>query len=531
MDLMNWTTSWTRGFWRFARGRVVRVAALVLVAVAGACLGIALAGPVKTNVGPVEIGMSAEPSWVGETVVDVHPLGTLLFDTHNAPVALRITLENINPARAGAMLEDPRLSDQFPALLEKELREGVKTLVLRAVLCGLAGALVVSLIVFRRPRAALTGLLAAAVALAGTGAAIAVTFRPDSVVEPKYTGLLAGAPSLVGDAESIVTRFESYRAQLAKLVNNVSQLYDTVSSLPVYDSDPTSIRVLHVSDIHLSPIAWNLIRSVTNQFKIDMIVDTGDLTDHGTRPEDKFVEEIGKLGVPYVFVRGNHDSKATQRAVTRQKGAVVLDDSVRTVAGLRVYGLGDPRFTPDKSVPVDSDSESLATLGRVYATRLSRAFEPVDLVAVHDPTIARAFSGAVPMVLAGHSHERSTELLPSGTRLLVQGSTGGAGLRALEHDEPTPVAASVLYFDRKTHRLRAWDDITLGGLGEQSVQIERHVETEPGRTISPGPTVTPSSTGATIGATTPSAGTPLWHQGQKSPMLQRSPAEDGNGTG
>ncbi|MET8333007.1 metallophosphoesterase [Streptosporangium canum] len=496
-------TDWTQRLRRLATGRASRAVAVLLVAVGGAWLGIMLGGPVRAAVGPVEIGMSAEPSWAGETVVDAHPLGTLLFDTHNAPVGLRITLENINPARASALLEDPRFSDQLPALLEKELSEGVRTLILRAALCGLAGALIASLIVFHRPGPALAGLLSAAVLMTGTGAAIALTFRPDSVVEPKYTGLLAGAPSLVGDAESIVTKFESYRVQLAKLVNNVSQLYDTVSALPVYDSDPASIRVLHVSDIHLSPIAWNLMHSVTAQFKIDAIVDTGDLTDHGTGPEDKFVEEIDSFGVPYVFVRGNHDSKATQRAVARQKGAVVLDDSAKTVAGLRIYGLGDPRFTPDKSVAVDSDPESLAALGRAHATRLGQAFKPVDLVAVHDPTIARAFSGAAPMILTGHSHERSTELLPSGTRLLVQGSTGGAGLRALEHDEPTPVAASVLYFDRKTHRLQAWDDITLGGLGEQSVQIERHVETEPGRTISPGPTSVPSPTGSASGTTSP----------------------------
>lgn len=496
-------TNWTDGLRRFAKGRTVRGAAVVAVAVAGAWLGVTLGGAVHANVGPVEIGMSVQPSWAGETVLDAHPFGTLLFDTHNAPIALRVTLENINPARAGALLEDSRLSAQLPALLERELREGVRTLVLRAVLCGLAGALIGTLIVFRRPGAALAGLLSAAVAIAGTGAAIALTFRPDSVVEPKYTGLLAGAPSLVGDAESIVTKFESYRLQLAKLVNNVSQLYDTVSALPLYDSDPTSIRVLHVSDIHLNPIAWNLIHSVTTQFKIDMIVDTGDLTDHGTGPEEKFVKEIGDFGLPYVFVRGNHDSMATQRAVARQKGAVVLDGSVKTVAGLRVYGLGDPRFTPDKSVAVDSDLESLAALGRSHAARLGEASPPVDLVAVHDPTIAKGFSGAAPMVLAGHSHERSTELLASGTRLLVQGSTGGAGLRALEHDEPTPVAASVLYFDRETHRLRAWDDITLGGLGEQSVQIERHVETDPGRTISPGPTVAPSPAGSATGTTTP----------------------------
>ncbi|MBG0826561.1 metallophosphoesterase [Planomonospora sp. ID67723] len=494
---------WTQGARRLATGRIARAAVIVIVAVASAWLGIAAGGPVRATVGPVETGMSAEFSWTGETVVDARPLGALLFDTHDAPIRLRMTLENIDTERARTMLEDPRLADRLPALLEKELSEGVGELILRVIVCGLAGALIGCLIVFRRPRAALAGLLSGVVMMAGIGTAAIMTYRPDSVVEPEYSGLLAGAPSLVGDAESIVTRFESYRGQLAKLVNNVSQLYDTVSALPVYDADPTAIRVLHVSDIHLNLISWNLIRSITTQFKIDVIVDTGDITDHGTGPEDNFVEEIGDLGVPYVFVRGNHDSRATQRAVARQKGAVVLDDSVETVAGLRIYGLGDPRFTPDKSVVVDSDPDSLAALGRAHAVRLAQAFEPVDLVAVHDPTIARSFSGSAPMILAGHAHARSTELMPSGSRMLVQGSTGGAGLRALEHDEPTPVMASVLYFDRETHRLRAWDDITLGGLGEQSVQIQRHLENDPGRTISPEPTIGPSPTGSTAGPETP----------------------------
>ncbi|GII04246.1 metallophosphoesterase family protein [Planobispora takensis] len=496
-------TRWTQKARGLVSGRVARAATVVAVALAGAWLGISLAGPVRAVVGPVEAGMSAELSLTGETVVDAHPLGTLKFDTHDAPIRLRATLQNINTERIKALLDDPRLADRLPEVLEQELSDGVGRLILRVILCGLAGGLIGCLIVFRRPRAALAGLLSAVVMIAGIGTATIVTYRPDAVVEPEYTGLLAGAPSLVGDAESIVTKFETYRGQLAKLVNNVSQLYDTVSALPVYDADPTAIRVLHVSDIHLNLIAWNLIRSITAQFKIDVIVDTGDITDHGTGPEDNFVKEIGNFGVPYVFVRGNHDSKATQRAVARQKGAIVLDGTSKTVAGLRIYGLGDPRFTPDKSVAVDSDLESLAALGREHGARLTQAAEPIDLVAVHDPTIAKGFSGSVPMVLTGHSHARSTEMLPSGTRVLVQGSTGGAGLRALEHDEPTPVTASVLYFDRETRRLRAWDDITLGGLGEQSVQIQRHLENDPGRTISPEPTISPSPTGSTAGTATP----------------------------
>ncbi|MCG5217740.1 metallophosphoesterase [Streptosporangium soli] len=488
---------------RTAQRRVVRRTSkfLTIVAVAGmgAWLGIAVSGGVQSSIGPVDLGLSVRPAWSGQTVVDAHPLGTLLFDTHDAPLRLRATLENINQDQAKQMIEDPLLADRLPGLIEENLRDGIRDLVIRSLLFACCGALIAGLVVFRRVKTALLTLLAAVTTMAGTGAAVVTSFRPEALVEPRYTGLLAGAPSLVGSAESIVTRFESYRLQLTKLVTNVSQLYDTVSALPVYDADPTSIRVLHVSDIHINPIAWNLIRSVSTQFKVNMILDTGDITDHGTRAEDNFVKEIGRFDVPYVFVRGNHDSKATERAVARQKNAVVLDDKTTNVAGLRIYGLGDPRFTPDKSVAVDSDPAGLLDFGRRHAGLPA----PVDLVAVHDSTIGKGFSGVVPTILAGHAHARSTEVLPTGTRVLVQGSTGGAGLRALEHEEPTPVTASVLYFDKETHRLEAWDDITMGGLGEQSVQIQRHVETAPERRIFPEPSSAPSPTGPLESTATP----------------------------
>ncbi|MEU4571442.1 metallophosphoesterase [Nonomuraea sp. NPDC023979] len=503
------------------RSRASKAVAVLVVAAAGAWLGIFLSGTVHAQVGPVETGMSVAPSWSGETIVDASPLGTLTFGTHDAPLTLRITLENIDQERAKSLLEDPRLTDRLPSIIERDLLAGVRELAIRSLLCAAAGALIAVLMVFRRPRVALTGLLVAAVALATTGLVAARTFHPGSLVEPRYTGLVAAAPSLVGSAESIVTRFESYRSQLTKLVTNVSKLYDAVSTLPVYDADPRSIRVLHVSDIHINPIAWNVIRSLTEQFTVDLIVDTGDISDHGSKAENKFVEEIGRLGVPYVYVRGNHDSKTTEKAVAKQKNAVVLDDKMRNVAGLSIYGLGDPRFTPDKSVHVDTDPASLEAFGRAHSENVENA----DLVAVHDDIVARGFSGATPMVLAGHAHKRSTTMLPTGTRILVQGSTGGAGLRALEHAEPTPVQASVLYFDRETKRLQAWDDITLGGLGEQSVYMQRHVEPDPGRMISPAPTNAPSPTGTLSGTTSPAAGSPLWHQGQSSPMLQRSPTE------
>jgi hypothetical protein len=57
----------------------------------------------------------------------------------------------------------------------------------------------------------------------------------------------------------------------------------------------------------------------------------------------------------------------------------------------------------------------------------------------------------------------------------VEGSTGGAGLRGLQGEYPEPLTCTVLYLDRGTGELRAYDEITLGGLGETEVTIQRTV--------------------------------------------------------
>jgi hypothetical protein len=80
-------------------------------------------------------------------------------------------------------------------------------------------------------------------------------------------------------------------------------------------------------------------------------------------------------------------------------------------------------------------------------------------------------------VLAGHVHRRE-DVEQDGTLLVVQGSTGGAGLRALEGEEPTPISLTVLYLDPDSGALQAYDDITLGGLGLNDARISRTVVAE-----------------------------------------------------
>ncbi|HEX8626813.1 MAG TPA: metallophosphoesterase, partial [Catenuloplanes sp.] len=308
------------------------------------------------------------------------------------------------------------------------------------------------------------------------------TIRAESIAQPRYEGLLVNAPAVVGDARRIADNYGRYAEQLQDLVSNVSRIYTTVSTLPVYQPAARTTRVLHVSDLHLNPTAWSMVSSVVTQFDIDLVIDTGDITDWGSEPEASYVNSIAQLKVPYVYIRGNHDSRLTQEAVASQPNAVVLDNTIATVGGLTIAGIGDPRFTPDKQTsPADekADTGRFRSDGLRLAATVRQSAKPVDLALVHDPAAALSLAGACPLVLSGHTHQRDVRSLEVGpgqppTRLMVEGSTGGAGLRGLEGEEPLPLALSVLYFDEQ-RVLKAYDDIRVGGTGQAQVTLERKV--------------------------------------------------------
>ncbi|WP_279499666.1 metallophosphoesterase family protein, partial [Actinomadura rubrisoli] len=468
------------------RSRTARTLLVLAVGLAGGYAGLLLGGHATTPVGPTDVRLALQPSLGGGTTLQLPPLGALHLDTHWGPISLEARVTNLRPDEARKLIENDAELDRVTDQIAVEMRHGVTVMLVRAIVLALGLGFLASLALFRSWRRALLSLAASATGLVAVTVAALLTFNPQSVAEPRYTGLLANAPQVVGDARSVAARFSVYRAQLAHLVGNVSKLYAATSTLPTYEPDPSTLRVVHVSDIHINPAAWNVIRSVSTQFQADLIIDSGDLMDHGSKAEDKFADAISDLKIPYVYVRGNHDSRNSQRAVARQKNAVVLDNVTREVEGLRIYGVGDPRFTPDKSTRDDFvGADQLRAEGLVLAQKLRDTGALPDIAIAHDPSESEAFSGLTPLILSGHTHSRSTKLLPTGTRLFVQGSTGGAGLRGLEREQPTPIELSVLYFSRATHRLQGWDDLRLGGLGLTSAQIERHLEPDPDRAIKP----------------------------------------------
>ncbi|NJQ03551.1 metallophosphoesterase family protein [Streptomyces zingiberis] len=494
----------------------VRAGGLVAVVLIGAWLGLLVVGSVRTPVGPMDTKMALRPSLTGGTKINVSPLGALELDSHHAPVRLDVDVDQLDPERSQALVNHPERIAGLQDEIAADVASGTVELGVRSVVAVVSGATVLGLAVYRRPRRALAAGGLAFALLAASGAAAYATWNPKSVLEPKFSGLLSSAPSVVGNARSIVSDFDVYQQELARLVTNVTKLYDATANLPAYQPDPSTMRVLHVSDMHLNPAAWHIIESLVEQYEIDVIIDSGDTMDHGTAAENSYLDPVETLGAPYVWVRGNHDSAQTQASLEERENVHVLDDGdAVTVAGLRIAGIGDPQFTPDRSVQAAGDDAE-----RAAGRHLARAIDAerkkgtaVDIAVAHNPVAARETDGTVPLVLAGHTHNRKTYELDGGTRLMVQGSTGGDGLRAVEGDEPADVQASILYLDRDERTLQAWDEITLGGLGLSTAEVSRRLpdENTPGGEPSPAPSGSPSP------SSSPSSPSPPGSSGSRSP--------------
>jgi predicted phosphodiesterase len=458
------------------------------IALVGALIAVLLFARVSAPIGPFDANLAFRPAGGGAQVA-LPPLGALDVDVYDGPLRLEIALQRVDQERAQALASDPVKLAGVVDQVSADLRDAVVELVWKTALIALAGAAATTAVILRRRwepvvAAGMTGVL-----LLGTAGLGAATWRPEALSQPTYTGLLVNANSLIGSAEDLVARFDAYRASLEDIVANVGSLYAAISALPAAGGTDETVVLLHVSDLHLNPAGFDLMRQVAEQFQVEAVLDTGDITDWGSQPENQLITRVGSLGVPYVYVRGNHDSATTAALIAAQPNAVVLDASTpATVAGLTLVGVPDPRFTPDKTTgDDDAGPEVLEEAGEELARLVDTLPGPPAAVLAHDPKVAAPLDGIVPLVLAGHTHNRKVSELEGGTMLMVQGSTGGAGLRALQGEYPEPLTCTVLYLDRETGGLRAYDDITLGGLGETGVMIERTVVTPLGEQPEPEP--------------------------------------------
>jgi predicted phosphodiesterase len=477
--------------------RVLRLVFPVALGCAGAWLGLAVWGSSTVDMGPFVVRLDTQ---FGRGVTDIvlPPLGHLTANTHTAPIRLNATLVGVRITQLTRDLGAGGL-EGLVARVESDSRHALPLHALRAVGVAAGGALLLGALAYRRRWIRLVTCVLAAIILVGGAETLALaTFRPAAFGSPTFSGSLALAADIIPPVRGAATKFDEFRAQLERVVNGAIKVYTSIQTSPVGGAG--EIRVLHISDIHLSPLGFEFAKQIADGFDVNFVLDTGDTTSFGTRPENVVLNAISSMGRPYVWVRGNHDSREFQTALGKVRNAVVLDGTTTVQDGLRIYGLGDPVPPPTVTRLSDSTFETrVLAVDPLLLSDVERSPQPIDIVAVHDDRMAQSVAGHVPLVLSGHFHVNGAGV-SNGTLYLRVGTTGGSNFATFLPDQGIPLSAEVLYFEPGSPpQLVAYDLI------EQSpktgaLTVTRHLIEQEYGTLRPTPSPTPSPSPADVAA-------------------------------
>jgi predicted phosphodiesterase len=295
---------------------------------------------------------------------------------------------------------------------------------------AIAALAVLGYAVWRRGRPPASRLAAAgacwALACGLTGVSLWQTYRPDQLDAFKTTGILGAVQRNADLLNGVETRAQQTTPYLKNLLALSAALQDRYT--PQTLSEPVAARILLVSDVHGAQ-QYPLMKAIVEEDHIDAVVDLGDLLNFGSVTEGETVglfRGIASLGVPYLFVRGNHDAHAAGDTAVLERLArvpnVVLlqpDDAhyvEQTVHGVRIAGFNDPRWFGD-------DNHDNAAKQRPAAEAFTAAFadRPApDLVVSHEPGAVRDLQRAD---VVAHGHMHSTSL--KGNVIGVGTFTGG----------------------------------------------------------------------------------------------------------
>ena len=321
-----------------------------------------------------------------------------------------------------------------------------------------AGLLLVAYILVRHrtPRRWLvvSTVLAAVTASVGTSALIATTYRVDRQPTFATTGVLTAVHAnidILGDVEARSAQVAPYLRNLIVLSGALQEKY----SEHAVDERDVALRLLLVSDIHGANY-YPLMRSIIEEEQIDAVIDTGDIVNFGSPAEfdaSRLRQGIESLGVPYLFVRGNHDARAeldyaVVDAIAAVPGAYVLQPSPDRyieveLGGVRIAGFNDPRWFGDSG----AHSAQLQEPEREQFLSAFDGLPAPDVVVSHEPW-AVADLADIGIAVNGHMHSPDLQ----GNRIQVGTFTGGGPFSHFRETQPgeelagQPYAFDVLTF-------------------------------------------------------------------------------------
>ncbi len=430
--------------------------------------------------GPSTVGSGARLG-LGTTRIVIPPLGTISADTHASLLDLDLVIGEVDPERLTEAVSSPGSRAQLVGEVEDDLRSVAMATALRLLLGGvIIGAIAAVLVSGRDFRLLAAGATGGAVAIVVTVGLTAATFNVTAFEEPKFTGALERAPQVIAAVDESLSALDGLRSRFESLAARLSQLIALVAE-PVLAPQEDSVAILHVSDIHSNPIGIEITRTLAERFDVSAVLDTGDLTSFGAPIEARIGTLIDQMNVPYLYVPGNHDSLVNRAEIALVDNVQLLDGSLATIDGVRILGIADPTFTATNEVSTgDANGQKLAAAPEV--AEIVGRIDP-GVLAVHDARQASESLGLVPLILAGHTHERSF-LQEGGSTVMVVGSTGATGLGSFLVDTDLKYEAEILYF--QDGEVVSYDYISFDGLGGDFT-IER-IRIDPPPAAEPRPT-------------------------------------------
>jgi Icc-related predicted phosphoesterase len=427
----------------------------------------------------------------GGTSLAIPPVGHLFFKTHQTPCQIRITLNKIDFNRLENQLSTLPPRQQWLELLQKELQRAIILLFTVVLLVGISGSGLV-LLFFRiypnKPRFWQgIGLTFCLISLLIGGTIL--TYDKTAVQRPQYQGVLASAPWAMNLISMGLDHVEVIGNNLKTIPQSLSMLYKQTGQIGSLGNLKFDFSILHVSDIHNNPAAFKLIKQLITTFKIQMVIDTGDLTDYGTAFESEIITKIESLNLPYYFVPGNHDTPLIIKRLQQLKNVKVLQDATINFNGLLIAGVADPSANVDN--PDEANSADLNRARDQFTQKVTAASPLPDLIAIHNRYLAQNLIGKIPLILHGHDHRYSVTT-QNRTVIVDAGTTGAAGLRGLTKNA-APYSASIIYLkkdEQGTLRLDAIDSLKING-AEGKFSLERHTFPSEFPIPSPSPSATP----------------------------------------
>lgn len=436
--------------------RRVLAAVLVLLTTVVAATGTLAVFSVDRDLPVGTVRLSADPGHRGALDIYV-PLVDwgVRFHAVRLPARLSIDLRALDRtavegiARAGV----PEV-DELRSAAEEAIESYIRALVLAAgAVSLLLGALVALALRGRAAPLRLT-LPAAGLGAALACAAIVLGLPPRGVIEnPEY---YANGPE-IPPALRAIDQANASAATLSEELNEQLVGLARLVAAPAGRARVTGLpRITLASDLHNNLLA---LPTLERAARGGPLLFAGDLTSSGSPFETRLTDRVAKIGEPFVFVTGNHDSNELERGLARA-GAVVLTERGRLmpdgrlgpvvvdVGGLRVAGYSDPferRRGDGYRAREDQDPDEQQR--QAFADWLRPLVGQVDVVLVHSPVLAadaveglrRAPPPGPLAVLTGHTH---VPHLRTGENLveLNGGTVGGGGTGNLEKNQPFGLA-------------------------------------------------------------------------------------------